>query len=53
MTDIRVRHRTEGWRGTLLRYETYPKVGRMGTVIWDWAISARRVTPSDIEVISS
>jgi hypothetical protein len=50
---IRVRHKPTGWTGTLLRYERYPHVGRQATVKWDWAFSARRVNPKEIEEITS
>jgi hypothetical protein len=41
--------------GWVLRYERYPGTGtkKWATVIWDWAMSPRRVDPTTIRVLIS
>lgn len=42
----RVYHTETGETGRFLRIEHYPKRGKLATVKWDWAMSARPVDPA-------
>ncbi|AER49362.1 hypothetical protein STINGER_47 [Mycobacterium phage Stinger] len=51
--NAQVTHRLNpSWTGRVLRTEHYPGQPRkMATVIWSWAMSARRADPRDLVVI--
>lgn len=55
LTGARVAHRgNPSWTGRVLRVERYPGVAApQATVIWSWAMSARRADPRDLVVIES
>lgn len=51
----RVRHVEYGWSGKVLRIERYPGTGpkKWATVIWGWAMSARRADPAELTLDQS